>query len=225
MQAARQVPVRTEGERSEFAALWALAGVRLRPGDRNYLCPFHPDHHPSLHIDAEGCRFYCFGCGRGGGTGRLRRLVDVPRRSAPKSHRSNIDLLVPMPAIPITLPGITEVRVAGESAHQQALLELTGGHRRYGGVRMETVARLVPEPGNSADPAAIAVTIGAETVGYLSRSDAARYGAMIADAIELSGEASCLAMIVGGWEREHGNVGLFGVRLRLSAPDLSTRPQ
>ena len=68
-------PVRTEGERAEFEALWSRVGVDLQPGDHTYLCPFHPDHHPSLHIDAEGCRFYCFGCGRGGGRGRLRRLV------------------------------------------------------------------------------------------------------------------------------------------------------
>ena len=39
------------------------------------LCPFHDDHHPSLHVDSEACRWYCFGCRRGGGPGRLRRLV------------------------------------------------------------------------------------------------------------------------------------------------------
>ena len=80
---ARRAPARTEGERAEFAALWAEAGVELRSGDHYYLCPFHPDHHPSLHIDADGCRFYCFGCGRGGGSGRLRRLVS----GRPDRHR------------------------------------------------------------------------------------------------------------------------------------------
>jgi hypothetical protein len=216
--AVREVPVRTEHERVEFATLWALVGVELRPGDQNYLCPFHPDHHPSLHIDAEGCRFYCFGCGRGGGSGRLLRLVHPSRQSAPTRDRESRDLPTPEPTTAVTLPGATEVRVVGESAYQDALLELTGGRRHYGGVRMERVACLVPEPGNPADPEAIAVTIGTRTVGYLSRPEAARFRAAIAAAIERSGEASCSAVIVGGWEREHGNVGLFGVRLRLGAP-------
>ncbi len=217
--APRPVPVRTDGERAEFAALWARVGIELRPGDHNYLCPFHPDHHPSLHIDAEGCRFYCFGCGRGGGSGRLRRLVDMPRRLAPTRERAGADL--PTSSVPpttLTLPGTTEVRVVGESHHQDALLELTGGRRHYGGVRMEQVARLLPEPVNSADPEAIVVTIGGRTVGHLSRPDARRYRDVVIAAIERSGEASCRAVIVGGWEREHGNVGLFGVRLRLDAP-------
>ena len=86
-------PARTKGERAEFAALWALVGVELRAGDHNYLCPFHADHHPSLHIDADGCRFYCFGCGRGGGSGRLRRLADAPLRPTP-THDEAANLLL-----------------------------------------------------------------------------------------------------------------------------------
>lgn len=221
---AHQVPVRTKGERAEFAALWALVGVELRSGDHNYLCPFHPDHHPSLHIDAEGCRFYCFGCGRGGGSGRLHRLVNAPRRPTP-TRDGAASLPVLQPTTTVTLPGTAEVRVVGDSAYQDVLLELTDGRRYYGGARMETVAHLVPEPGNGADPGAIAVTIDGRTVGYLSRPDAARHGAAIAAAIERSGEASCIAVIVGGWERDHGDVGLFGVRLRLGAPSPDGEPR
>jgi len=219
------VPERTEGERAEFAALWVRVGIELRPGDHNYLCPFHSDHHPSLHIDAEGCRFYCFGCGRGGGSGRLRRLVDVRRRPASMRERAGVDPSTSSaPPTALTLPGTTEVRVVGESHHQDTLLGLTGGRRYYGGVRMEQVARLLPEPNNSADPDAIVVTIGGRTVGYLSRPDATRYRDVIVAAIERSGEASCKAVIVGGWEREQGDVGLFGVRLRLGAPIEITAP-
>jgi len=218
--AVHEVPVRTEHERSDFAALWALVGVELRPGDHSYLCPFHADHHPSLHVDAEGCRFYCFGCGRGGGSGRLRRLVHAPRRPAPSSEGAEADLFK-SESTTVTLPGDSEVRVVGESAYQDVLLELTGGRRHYGGVRMEKVARLVPEPDNPADPEAIAVTIAGRTVGYLSRPDAARYRATIGAAIDRSGEASCAAVLVGGWEREHDNVGLFGVRLRLAPATIS----
>jgi uncharacterized protein with PIN domain len=216
---ASEISPRTEDERREFAELWAGVGVELWPGDRNYLCPFHADHHPSLHVDAEGCRFYCFGCGRGGGTGRLRRLIGT-RGEAPR--RATFGTGVPamsdsgLPAIErITLPGRTYVDVAGESGYQDALLELSGGRRHYGGVRMETVARLAPEPDNAVDPGAIVVTIAGRIVGHLSRVDAGHYRDAIVNAIERAGEASCAALIVGGWEREHGDVGYFGVRLLL----------
>jgi hypothetical protein len=215
----REVLVRTDGERAEFAALWATIGLELRPGDRNYLCPFHPDHHPSLHIDAEGCRFYCFGCGRGGGSGRLRRLVDGSRRPVPSRDEAPADLPLPRTASSLTLPDGTEVRVVGESAYQDALLELTGGRRLYGGVRMERVAHLAFEPDNAEDPGAISVTIAGRRVGYLTRPDATRYRDLVATAIDQSGEANCMAVIVGGWEREHGDVGLFGMRLNLADPD------
>ncbi len=214
-----EVPARTKGERAEFAALWALVGVELRAGDHNYLCPFHADHHPSLHIDAEGCRFYCFGCGRGGGSGRLRRLADAPLPPTP-AHDEAANPPAPQPTTRVTLSGTTEVRVVGDAAYQDVLLELTGARRHYGGVRMDTVARLVPVPGNPDDPDAIAVTIDERTVGYLSRPDAAGHRQAIATAIERLGEASCRARIVGGWEREHGDVGFFGVRLRLGDPPL-----
>jgi len=212
--AAPDSSLRTAGERREFAELWARVGVELTHGDRNYLCPFHDDHRPSLHVDAEGCRFYCFGCGRGGGSGRLRRLVGTrggttgapgalpPARADGSSAAGQI-----------TLPGSSYIDVAGESGYQDALLELTGGRRRYGGVRMEAVALLAPEPDNPTDPRAIAVTIAGRIVGYLSKADASHHRDAIDDAIARDGEASCAALIVGGWEREDGDVGYFGVRL------------
>jgi hypothetical protein len=215
---AGEVPVRTRAERAEFAALWAQVGIELFPGDRNYLCPFHPDHHPSLHIDTEGCRFYCFGCARGGGSGRLRRLVGAPRSPPPQQDLATSGVPAAGPTTTVTLVGSTEIRVVGASAHQEALLELTGGRRHYGGVHMERIALLVPEADNLADPDAIAVRISERTVGYLSRFDSARLRPAVADAIDRSGEASCIATIVGGWEREHGDVGLFGVRLHLNVP-------
>lgn len=70
--------LRSDEDREEFARLWQRVGIELSEGDRYYLCPFHPDHRPSLHIDAEGCRFYCFGCGHGGGLARLRQLAAIP---------------------------------------------------------------------------------------------------------------------------------------------------
>jgi len=44
-------PPRTAQERTAFGQAWARAGIELRSGDRYYLCPFHDDHHPSLHIE------------------------------------------------------------------------------------------------------------------------------------------------------------------------------
>jgi hypothetical protein len=105
--------------------------------------------------------------------------------------------------------------VVGESRYQDALLELTGGRRHYAGVRMAAVANLVPEPANAADPDAVAVVIAGRRVGYLPRDEASRRRAVISETIQRSGEATCAATIVGGWEREHGDVGYFGVHLRL----------
>ena len=40
----------------------------LRLGQQAFLtCPFHSDAHPSLHVDPESDRWYCFPCGVGGG--------------------------------------------------------------------------------------------------------------------------------------------------------------
>lgn len=208
-----EIPTRTEGERRAFAALWAGVGIRLRRGDHYYLCPFHEDHHPSLDIDAEGCRFYCFGCARGGGVARLRRLADVAAESVGAGWDA-AGLLAPA-GEPATLNGEHNIRVVGGSRYQDELLALTGGRRHWAGARVRTVAHLVPEPDNPTDPNAVAVTIDGRHVGYLSRGDALSFRDLITEAIRQHGRASCVATIVGGWERGHGDVGFFGVHLRL----------
>ncbi len=213
----REVAPRTDAERRAFEALWVEVGIVLEPGDRYYPCPFHDDHHPSLHVDSENCRFYCFGCARGGGIGRLRRLVARDAGTSPLAIRRSETIPGAASRDPgeVTMPGTTDVDVVGESRHQDALLELTGGRRHYAGVRMATVANLVPEPENAADPDAVAVVVAGRRVGYLPRAEASRRREVITATIRLRGEATCAATIVGGWEREHGDVGYFGVRLRL----------
>lgn len=211
----RDRPPRTASEREEFAQLWARFEVQVLEGDSYYLCPFHPDHHPSLHIDSEGCRFYCFGCTRGGGLGMLRRLSGLPPRSSPAVTGSLDTSGISEPATPVTLPAEISVQAVGESAFQDELLELSGGRRRYGGSHVQTTAHLVPEPDNAVDPAAIRVVISGLTVGYLSHADAVRFRPQVIEVIEEFGQASCSAMIVGGWERAHGETGLFGVRLMM----------
>lgn len=139
-------PRRTDEERRAFAAAWARAGVQLRPGDHNYLCPFHDDHHPSLHVDADGCRWHCFGCGRGGGIGALRRALHEDGRHRPFPRLQEL-ADHPTPGAPApTIAGTTEIDVVGEARFQDALLALTGGVRHYGGVDARTVAHLAPDP-------------------------------------------------------------------------------
>jgi hypothetical protein len=205
--------VRTPVERATFAALWAHAGVVIAPGDHQYLCPFHPDHHPSLHVDADGCRWYCFGCRRGGGSERLRELLGVTDGPRPRGRVSTAPGLDPPTGV--TLSGDEVVEVVGESRHQDALLELTGGQRHYGGADVWTAARLVPDPGNPVDPSAVAVVIKGRRVGWLGRNDAARYLDLVEAVRTREGEATCVARIRGGWDRGGSDVGRFGVVLAL----------
>ncbi len=197
-------PVRTTQERAEFAELWARAGVELEPGDRYYLCPFHDDHHPSLHVDSETCRWFCFGCRRGGGTGRVRRLLgDLPRpvlRARLRGHAGR--------ERPVTVPGSEEVEVVGESQHQDALLGLAGGSRPYGGVELDAVAELAPDPDDLEE---VAVLIDDLRIGRLRREDAVRLSATIDEALDSQGVVTCKAQIRGGWDRGGDDVGLFGV--------------
>lgn len=201
-------PVRTAEEQRAFAAAWAELGLDLLPGDRMYRCPFHDDHEPSLHIDADGCRWFCFGCHEGGGMGRLRRRLDRPTEPRPRSR-----LVLPGAGGGATLPGGEEVDVVGESWHQDELLALTGGRRRYGGVDVAALAWLVPDPSNPADPDAVAVVIDDRVVGHLGRADARRLRPAIDRARADHGAATCRARIRGGWDRGRDDVGFFGVTL------------
>ncbi len=205
---ARRQPAiaRTAAERAAFADLWAEVGVDVAPGDVMVRCPFHDDHQPSLHVDAEGCRWFCFGCRRGGGVQALRRLVH-PELAAPGRGRSGATVPVGTP----TLAPDVVVDVVGESAHQGELLALVGGRRTWGGAHRRELAQLVAERDNPFDPHAVAVLIDGRIVGHLPRETARAYRPLIDRAIAAAGTATCLADIRGGWERGHGDVGRFGV--------------
>jgi Bifunctional DNA primase/polymerase, N-terminal/CHC2 zinc finger len=196
-------PPRTSQERAEFAEAWTRAGIELRPGDRYYLCPFHDDHHPSLHIDSERCRWYCFGCRRGGGIGRLRQLVgDTPQPSPRARLRGHVGA-----SRTVSMPGRNEVAVSGESLHQDELLTLAGGRRPYGGVELDAVAELV------ALFKQVVVKVEDTEVGVLSGEDARRLTPAIRQAQRDHGAATCRAVIRGGWDRGGEDVGMFGVVL------------
>ena len=209
-----EAPLRTPQEQEEFSAAWCRSGIDLGPGDRYYHCPFHEDHHPSLHIDREGCRWFCFGCGLGGGTGTLLHQLGEERPADRRRLRGRVG-----PRLPITLSGDRTVAVVGESHHQDALFTISGGRRHYGGVELEAVAELIPEPENLYDPHAVKVRIDGLVVGHLGRDDAFGLRPVIDDSLDLNGQATCPATIRGGWDRGRGDVGLFGVTLRLPRSD------
>ncbi len=212
--AGSRVPVtRTEAEQATFRDLWSELGVDLAPQESMARCPLHDDHHPSLHIDPDGCRWFCFGCRRGGGIQALRRIVQSG--SEPPSDR---------PAGGVgseeaTLAPERSVDVVGESAHQDELLALTGGRRTRSGAHRRVVATLEPVDDNPFDSQAVAVVIERRLVGYLPRAAAPIYRPLVEEAISRAGAATCLAEIRGGWERSGGDIGHFGVVLILPDPD------
>ena len=209
-----QLPVaRSAAERATFRELWSELGIEVEQQEFMARCPFHDDHHPSLHIDPDGCRWFCFGCRRGGGIQALRRIVHPesearPDRGPAAGDRSEAATLAPDRSID----------VVGESLHQDDLLALTGGRRTRSGAHRRVLARLEPVDDNPFDPLAVAVVIEDRPVGFLPRRAAEAYRPMVEETIGRSGAATCLAEIRGGWERAGGDVGRFGVVLLLPDP-------
>ena len=218
----------TVAERETFAELWWELGVHLESGEFMARCPLHDDHHPSLHIDPDGCRWFCFGCRRGGGIQALHQIVDP--ESARSLHRPSADDEVSddkasddkasddkISGAPTLAPDVA-VDVVGESAHQDVLLALTGGRRTWSGAHQKVRARLEPDDDNPFDSQAVVVRIEADIVGHLPRHMASLYRPIIEESIRSAGVATCLAEIRGGWQRGHGDVGRFGVVVTLPRP-------
>lgn len=116
---------------------------------------------------------------------------------------------------PATLPWGSTVEVVGESYYQDSFLSICGP-KCSDGHDVECVAELRPEPDNQYDPAAIGIYVTGLKVGHLSREDARSYRAVVLDAIDEHGVASCSGLIRGGWDRGHGDEGHFGIQLRFS---------
>jgi len=61
-----------------WVELWEGLRITLLPGDNHYLCPFHTETEPSMHIHRERIEFHCFGecpSGEGGGLVALRNII------------------------------------------------------------------------------------------------------------------------------------------------------
>jgi hypothetical protein len=117
----------------------------------------------------------------------------------------------------IPLRGGTTVEVVGESFHQDALEEITGG-KTENSIYLPVTAMLVPEPNNPHDRNAIAVEIEGKPVGHLSREGASAYSKLAKQLLRRSAVGSCAAEIRGGWRRPGGDEGYYGVVLDLAPP-------
>ena len=109
----------------------------------------------------------------------------------------------------------------GESYYQVELESIVGG-RTEDSARYKCVATLTPEPDNPYDPQAVCVAVDGFEVGHLSRDWAAKFNAALAS----SGyaQATCNALIVGGWGRGRDDRGHFGITLDIALP-LELKPR
>jgi len=104
--------------------------------------------------------------------------------------------------------GDIRVDVVGESNYQAAIRKACGW-KPGAETRFECMAELIPEPSNPYDSNAVMVQIDGACVGYLSRSDAVKFGPAIRAAIQGQGTGCCRAVIAGRAQGETDNLGVF----------------
>jgi hypothetical protein len=110
---------------------------------------------------------------------------------------------------PFLLQGDEIVDAVGESFYQSALLDQCRA-QDGNSVRLPCRAQLIAEPDNPYDRHAVAVEIGGQLVGYLSRRDAPIWQPIVKDLADRGYAAACEAMIARrGPEGETDNLGVF----------------
>ncbi len=111
--------------------------------------------------------------------------------------------------------GEDRLRVTG-APHYQDELAAAAGPKRPGGVEDRRRFALVAEPENPHDPHAIAVRLeSGETVGYLPREEAARYGRLM-DAVAQRGRRPVTDGVILGGDATRDS--LFVVWLHVQDP-------
>jgi len=105
--------------------------------------------------------------------------------------------------------------IVGESNYQNALESICGG-RTDESAEKEVEATLILDDDNAYDDQAVRVDINGKTVGYLSRQNARKYRGYLQRKGHGKVVGICQALIVGGWGRDNGDSGHFGVKLNLT---------
>lgn len=116
--------------------------------------------------------------------------------------------------VPLPGPGEYDFDIVGESNYQKSLSKIAGG-KTTEGAEHYTEALIVMEDDNPYDKKAVRVDIDSKTVGYFSKEDARSYRRQMKKLGKEDAEATCKAVIVGGWERGRKDTGSFGVKLDL----------
>jgi len=125
------------------------------------------------------------------------------------------DIRAPRESAPTGL----RLEVVGESHYLAAFEAITGG-RTYDGFRDFPVeAVLSSEPGNRYDQNAIVVKVAGRTVGYMARDVAKEMQPFILDCERRRVPVACRAFINGGWDRDDGDTGDFGISIDLDSLD------
>jgi putative DNA primase/helicase len=98
--------------------------IPLKPAGKEYmaLCPFHPDHNPSLSVNPETGLFYCHGCGASGNVWQfLMKLKDI-------SFQDAVSLTEPYGIVPddYSPNGHSSKATKPEKASREEILKIIG---------------------------------------------------------------------------------------------------
>lgn len=91
--------------------------------------------------------------------------------------------------------GWPRVEVSGESYRQKEIRQLFGHQPLSYGRELETIAQLVPEPGNRFDKNAVQVRVDGNLVGYLPRELAGDYAPVLGMVVDAGAAPQCAARV------------------------------
>jgi collagen type III alpha len=112
--------------------------------------------------------------------------------------------------------------VVGESFHRDAIERVVG--RRPEGHYAIVDAAIALNPENPVDPEAVAIWIGGQLCGHLSRADAAKWRPVLGWYAERGIVPVARGDVLGGWRQSDGTWADFGITLYVATPeDLSQR--